>query len=63
MVERAVEAAESMATAAMHVAATYRTARARCQVLIGVDRGNCRTEARAEAKRALRNAQEHPPPA
>ena len=46
----------SMAAAVQAVADSHRIARAKCGHLVGVERGNCRTEARAEAKRALRIA-------
>ena len=45
------------AAAAKKVAAAHRVARAKCEHLPGLDRGNCRTDARMEAKRALRTAQ------
>jgi hypothetical protein len=63
MAERAVRASQSRVAVARQIAAALRVARAKCQALIGADRGNCRTEARAEAKRALRDAREHPPSA
>ena len=43
----------SMTTAVQAMGAAHRIARAKCEHLGGVDRGNCRTEARAQAKRAL----------
>ena len=46
----------STAAAVQAVADSHRIARAKCSHLVGVERGNCRTEARAEAKRALRIA-------
>jgi hypothetical protein len=48
----------AMAAAAHAAAASHRIARAKCAHLGGVDRGNCRTEARAEAKRASKAAPE-----
>jgi hypothetical protein len=55
MMDAPTSAAESTALAAKHVMAAHRIARAKCEVLVGVDRGNCRSEARAEARRALRD--------
>jgi len=46
----------SSSVAVKAAAASYRIARAKCGNLGGVERGNCRTEARAEAKRALKIA-------
>jgi len=47
-------AADSVTVPPHASAVAYRIARAKCGRLVGVDRGNCRTEALAEAKRALR---------
>ena len=52
----ATNANTSMANAVKAVAASHDLARAKCSHLVGVERGNCRTEARAEAKRALKIA-------
>jgi len=53
---------ESMKAAVERIEAAHRIARAKCNHLGPVERGNCRTEARAEAKRALKVAQEVSPP-
>jgi hypothetical protein len=50
-------AAGSITAAVQSVADAHRIAREKCAHLGAVDRGNCRTEARAEAKRATRIAQ------
>ena len=52
---------ESMKAGAQAVASAHRIARAKCGHLGAVERGNCRTEARAEAKRALKAVQEAEP--
>jgi hypothetical protein len=56
-------ATESMKTEVQAVALAHRIARAKCGHLGAVERGNCRTEARAQAKRDLRVVQEVRPPA
>ena len=50
-------AIESTTTTLHAAVAAHRIARAKCVRLVGVDRGNCRTEARAEARRVLKTAQ------
>ncbi len=54
-------AIESMKAGAQAVASAHRIARAKCGHLGAVERGNCRTEARAEAKRALKAVMETEP--
>jgi hypothetical protein len=54
-------ATESMKAEVQAVAVAHRTARAKCGHLGAVERGNCRTEARAEAKRALKVVREVQP--
>jgi hypothetical protein len=56
MADEAANVKPSMADAVQAVADSHRIARAKCGHLVGVERGNCRTEARAEAKRALKVA-------
>jgi hypothetical protein len=46
----------SMKATVQGLTAAHRLARAKCERLVGAERGNCRTEARAEAKRARRTA-------
>jgi len=57
----AARSTELTKTAVKEVAAKHRIARAKCDIKVGADRGNCRTEARAEAKRALRVVREVQP--
>ena len=49
-------ATQSMKADVQAVAVAHRIARAKCSHLGPVERGNCRTEARAQAKRDLRVA-------
>jgi len=61
MVSERASAIESMKAGAQAVASAHRIARAKCGHLGAAERGNCRTEARAEAKRALKAVQETEP--
>ena len=56
-------ATQSMKAEVQAVAVAHRIARAKCSHLGAVERGNCRTEARAQAKRALKAQQGIGPPA
>jgi hypothetical protein len=56
MASETADVKAATAAAVQAVADSHRIARAKCGHLVGVERGNCRTEARAEAKRALRIA-------
>jgi len=61
VVTESARATESMKAHVHAVTAAHKIARAKCDRLVGADRGNCRTEARAEAKRALKAVQEAEP--